>query len=67
MTYSLRTHDSWGTVPVGVFASLDEARSAFRALCDDPWYRQDGTVKGVELLGPDPAGVPRRLAWFAFR
>lgn len=65
--YAIRTHDSWGSVPVGAFASLEEARSAFRSICDDPWYRQDGTVKGVELLGPDHAGVPQRLDWFPFR
>ncbi|MEN9540395.1 MAG: hypothetical protein RLZZ459_486 [Cyanobacteriota bacterium] len=64
--YSIRTHDAWGSVPVGEFSSLEEARQAFAAICDDPWYRLDGTVRGAELLGPDPDGQPRRLEWFAF-
>lgn len=64
--YSIRTHDAWGSVPVGAFNSLEEARQAFRALCDDPWYRQDGTVRGVELLESDATGQPQRLQWHAF-
>lgn len=64
--YSIRTHDSWGSVPVGEFNSLEEARQAFQAICDDPWYRQDGTVRGAELLGPDAAGLPQRLDWCGF-
>lgn len=64
--YSIRTHDAWGSVPVGSFSSLEEARQAFRALCEDPWYRQDGTVRGVELLESDGSGQSQRLQWHAF-
>jgi hypothetical protein len=67
MTFSIRTHDSWGVVPVGDFPSLVEARQVFTDICQDPWYRSDGTVKGVELVQASPAGEAQRLDWFAFR
>ncbi len=67
MPFSIRTHDSWGAVPVGDFQSQEEARQAFSNLCQDPWYRQDGTVKGLELVEITPGGDPRRIDWFTFR
>jgi hypothetical protein len=67
MTFSIYTHDAWGSVPVGRFQSLEEARQAFGSLCDDPWYRQDGTVKGLELVEDSGSGAAQRLAWHAFR
>jgi|GEM_PF-817262 hypothetical protein len=67
MTFSIRTHDSWGVVPVGDFQTLEEARQVFSALCLDPWYKADGTVKGVELVQTSPAGEAQRLEWFAFQ
>lgn len=67
MTFSIRTHDSWGVVPVGDFQSIEEARQVFADLCQDPWYKADGTVKGVELVQASPAGEALRLDWFAFR
>lgn len=66
MTFSLYTHDSWGQVPVGEFASLEDARQAFDALRQDPWYTQDGTVKGIELVQVTPQGERHRLFWFGF-
>lgn len=66
MTFSIHTHDAWGTVPVGDFQSLEEARQAFAMICQDPWYRQDGSVKGVELVQRTPEGASERLDWFAF-
>jgi hypothetical protein len=66
MTFSVVTHDSWGVVPIGDYSSLEEAREAFTALCEDPWYRQDGTVKGIELLETSPQGTRQRIEWFAF-
>ncbi|MFM2080821.1 MAG: hypothetical protein RLZZ219_1503 [Cyanobacteriota bacterium] len=65
--FSIRTHDAWGVVPVGEFASLDAARQAFGELCRDPWYRDDGTVRGIELIDSRPEAGDRRLEWFAFR
>lgn len=66
MTYRLFTHDAWGQVPVGDYASLEEARQAFEALRQDPWYGQDGTVKGIELVEITPQGERQRLEWFGF-
>lgn len=67
MSFSIHTHDAWGVVPIRTFTSLEEARAAFAAVCEDPWYRQDGTVKGVELVELSQEGVAARLAWFPFR
>lgn len=67
MTFSIRTHDSWGVVPVGDFQSIEEARQVFADLCQDPWYKADGTVKGVELVQDAEGGAALRLDWFAFQ
>lgn len=66
MAFSIHTHDAWGTVKVAEFASLEDARQAFNALCQDPWYRQDGGVKALELAHSSD-GVSERLEWFALR
>lgn len=65
MTYAVNTHDSWGILQVGNYQSLEEAKHVFASICEDPWYKSDGTVKGVELV--DNAGASQRLEWFAFR
>ena len=67
MTFSICTHDSWGVVPVGDFQSLEEARQVFSDICQDPWYKSDGTVKGVELVVNSEAGEGQRLDWFSFQ
>lgn len=67
MTYTINTHDAWGVVQVGEFATLEEARQAFAGICQDPWYRNDGGVRGVELLQAVQQGEAERLDWFAFR
>ncbi len=67
MAYTIYTHDGWGRTGVGSFATLSEAREAFNALCQDPWYRQDGGIRGLELVAEGPAGQSERLDWFAFR
>jgi hypothetical protein len=67
MTFSIRTHDSWGVVPVGDFQTLEQARQVFSDLCQDPWYKADGTVKGVELVVDSEAGEGQRLEWFSFQ
>jgi hypothetical protein len=66
MPYRIKTHDAWGSTPVGDFPSLEAARQAFSSLCQDPWYRQDGTVKGLELLEIQADSQGQRLDWFAF-
>jgi len=65
MTYAVNTHDSWGILQVGNYQSLEEAKLVFASICKDPWYKSDGTVKGVELI--DNACASQRLEWFAFR
>ena len=67
MTYAVNTHDSWGPVKVGDYQTLEEARQVFSSICEDPWYKSDGTVKGVELVLDADAGAGQRLDWFAFR
>jgi hypothetical protein len=67
MTFAVKTHDSWGILQVGNFPSLEEARKVFASICEDPWYRSDGTVKGVELVQGTDAGASLRLDWVAFR
>lgn len=67
MHFSINTHDAWGSVKVGDFQSLEEAQQAFADLCEDPWYRQDGSVKGLELVLQSDGGIVQRLNWYAFR
>lgn len=66
MRYGIHTHDAWGVVPVGEFASLEEARQVLEAMRQDPWYRSDGTVRGLELVAHTPDGERQRLEWVAF-
>jgi len=67
MNFTIKTHDSWGIVKVGSFQSLEEARKVFSSLCEDPWYKSDGMVKGVELLQDAEQGEDIRMDWFAFQ
>lgn len=67
MTFAIHTHDAWGIVKVGTFQSPEQARKAFAALCQDPWYQQDGGVRGLELVEEGKDGTTQRLDWFAFR
>jgi len=66
MKFSIKTHDAWGTVEVGRFETLQEARMVFASLCQDPWYSNDGTVKGVELVEDGEGESAGWLDWFAF-
>lgn len=67
MPFSIHTHDAWGTVKVGDFQSLEEARRVFVDLCRDPWYAKDGGVKGVELVEQRAGGALLRRDWYGFR
>lgn len=67
MAFTIYTHDSWGVVAVGNFPSIQQAREAFSALCNDPWYQQDGTIKGLELVQDTQDGRGQRLDWLAFQ
>ena len=66
MTYAINTHDCWGIVNVGKFQSLEEAKIVFKTLCDDPWYRNDGMVRGVELVQDSGEGELVRIDWLSF-
>ncbi len=66
MTYRIDTHDGWGVVTVGRFESLEQASRAFDELCQDPWYRQDGSVRGIELLDDSDPRSPQCLQWQPF-
>jgi len=67
MTCAINTHDAWGVVMIGNYQSLEDARKVFSSICEDPWYKSDGTVKGVELVQGADASAAQRLDWFAFR
>lgn len=66
MKFSIKTHGAWGTVEIGRFVTLHEARMVFASLCQDPWYINDGTVKGVELVEDGEGESAGRLDWLAF-
>ena len=67
MPFAIYTHDAWGVVHVGDYATLEDARTVFSALREDPWYAQDGTVRGIELARINPQGQRERLDWFAIQ
>ena len=67
MPFAIYTHDSWGVVKVASLKTLGEAQQVFSAVCCDPWYQQDGGVKGVEMVQNSEDGASQRLDWFAFR
>jgi hypothetical protein len=50
MTYSVLTHDAWGSANVGSFPSLEQAREVFQALQKDRWFLADGTVRGLSIV-----------------
>ena len=50
MTYSVLTHDAWGSGNVGSFPSLEQAREVFQDLQKDSWFLADGTVRGLSIV-----------------
>jgi len=50
MTYSVLSHDAWGSANVGSFPSLEQAREVFQALQNDRWFLADGTVRGLSIV-----------------
>jgi hypothetical protein len=67
MPFTIRAHDGWGSVTVGSFQTLEEARQAFATLRADPWYVKDGGMRALELLHQQAGGMPERLDWYAIR
>jgi hypothetical protein len=50
---------------VGEFATLEQAREVFTALCSDRWFIADGTVKGLSIVESNAAGG-RTIEQFSF-
>jgi hypothetical protein len=65
MSYIVNSHDAWGTAHVGEFATLEQAREVFTALCSDRWFIADGTVKGLSIVESNAAGG-RTIEQFSF-
>ena len=65
MTYTVYTHDAWGSTNVGSFTALAQAREVFDALCNDRWCNADGSMRGLSLVEEGADGV-RTLATHAF-
>ncbi len=50
MTYSVISHDAWGSTDVGNFPTLEQAREVFEALQSDRWFVTDGSVRGLSIV-----------------
>jgi hypothetical protein len=66
MRYTIVSQDSWGQTDVGRFESLEQAREAFQAICNDRWFIDDGTIRAVAIV-EDSATGPRTLERHAFQ
>ena len=67
MSFSVYSHDAWGTAHVGEFATLEQAREVFTALCSDRWFLADGTVKGLSIVdSSSSSGEGRTVEQFSF-
>ena len=66
MSFSVYSHDAWGTAHVGEFATLEQAREVFTALCSDRWFLADVTVKGLSIVDNSSSGEGRTVEQFSF-
>ena len=66
MSFSVYSHDAWGTAHVGEFATLEQAREVFTVLCSDRWFLADGTVKGLSIVDNSSSGEGRTVEQFSF-
>ena len=67
MTFTVYSHDAWGTADVGSFPSLEQAREVFLALQSDRWFLADGTVRGLSIVERgNGAGEARTIETFSF-
>ena len=66
MSFSVYSHDAWGTAHVGEFATLEQVREVFTALCSDRWFLADGTVKGLSIVDNSSSGEGRTVEQFSF-
>ena len=66
MSFSVYSHDALGTAHVCEFATLEQAREVFTALCSDRWFLADGTVKGLYIVDNSSSGEGRTVEQFSF-
>ena len=66
MTYTVLSHDAWGSADVGSFASLEQAREVFQALQNDRWFLADGSVRGLSIVEQTTGSEPRTLERLSF-
>lgn len=66
MSYIVRSHDAWGSTPVGEFQSQDEAQALLDALRGDRWFIADGGMKGLSIVESTLEGE-RTIASFSFQ
>ena len=66
MTYSVLSHDAWGSADVGRFASLEQAREVFQALQNDRWFLADGSVRGLSIVQQTSGSEPCTVERFSF-
>lgn len=66
MTYTVISHDAWGSADVGRFASLEQAREVFQALQNDRWFLADGSVRGLSIVQQTSGSEPCTVERFSF-
>jgi len=66
MTYTVISHDAWGSADVGSFASLEQAREVFQALQNDRWFLADGSVRGLSIVQQTSGSEPCTVERFSF-
>lgn len=67
MTFTVYSHDAWGTADVGRFPTLEQAREVFQALQSDRWFLADGTVRGLSIVeSSSGGGEARTIDTFSF-
>jgi len=66
MTYTVLSHDAWGSADVGSFASLEQAREVFLALQNDRWFLADGSVRGLSIVQQTSGSEPCTVERFSF-
>lgn len=67
MTYTIVSHDAWGSASVGVFSSVEEARAVFQTLQSDRWFLADGSVRALSIVEGSADGGSRTLERFSFQ
>jgi hypothetical protein len=66
MRYIVRSHDAWGSIPVGEFQSQEEAQALLDSLRSDCWFIADGGMKGLSIVESGLEGE-RTIASFSFQ